>query len=1082
MVRVDIAHLSIDSIVASVSGDSTVTFSLHFAPKTYQILGIRDIAAIMAGNLKSGNQRPKKARVSSIDEGHGDVVSTCFVYRITFHKQSDVNKVFAWFKFERRSVPTVFQKNTNMVIPRTAYYDSVARLRRALSQTDDLGSAWNFGDLPFDLRFQLEKLATNGKLPHTAVLQLLHSCRDIHDRFGIAAASDAVRQLYKRIPIPGPHVPANELELDTLRATLLRNAAAYRDKGSYFDIARRHQNVVLVYRARVTPAGIYFYGPEPESSNRVLRIHANHRDAFIRTTFSDEEGLPLMFDRSIDLSHIYQERFQGIMNGAINAADHSYRFLGYSHSSLRSQTVWFMSTIAPDKNSPNPNDFHFPERVLRDLGDFTSFRSPAKCAARIGQTFSDTVGSVFLQPSAIAKIKDIERNERVFSDGCGTISLQLLRKVWKSYRVPRAINPVALQIRFQGAKGMLSVDTRLADDMICIRPSMWKFEARNAQELEICGAAYKPLPAYLNRQFTKILEDLGVPEEVFMTLQRRALDFLEKTATGAINMASFLRRRRLCESVNLGSYLTNLQEIGLSFQNDSFLTTCTELALLTDLNDMKYRGRIPLENAVTLYGIMDETGIIPEGYIYVNVERLDGRGNPYRETLSDGQVVITRAPAMFPGDVRIVRTMDVPAGHPLDSLYNVVVFSQHGARDLPSMLSGGDLDGDIFTVIYDKGLLPPRQYPPADFPKVEAIDIGRKVTARDITEFAVGFWENDILGKIAFEHMYLADAKKAGTLDPICQKMAALASIAVDYSKTGQKVDPNSLPDFDRRFRPHFMAPEPRLLLNTNSEDGPVFTYEGTEAQEDALKLLDPDKKGYQYYQSHRVLGKLFDEIDEMKFFSRVKEAAKKCNENPMTEEEMFTRLEKHILQQSAGIQWAQEMELAKSIKNTYESNVEDTMLSFALHPALPLREPEVFTGTILGRSAGASNKRLRETTKDMRERFERDCLDTVYSIRYGRLYVDRDYNDGNESQEEEGKETWRADAEGGLARSIAAFTVAVQEEGRKVWGVEDRLRSFAHVATAECLRQLKGVQGAYYESLIARLETLGIFGNELRM
>jgi hypothetical protein len=31
-----------------------------------------------------------------------------------------------------------------------------------------------------------------------------------------------------------------------------------------------------------------------------------------------------------------------------------------------------------------------PDRILKELGDFSNIRIPAKCAARIGQNFTDT--------------------------------------------------------------------------------------------------------------------------------------------------------------------------------------------------------------------------------------------------------------------------------------------------------------------------------------------------------------------------------------------------------------------------------------------------------------------------------------------------------------------------------------------------------------------------------------------------------------------------------------------------------------------------------------------------------------------
>lgn len=140
---------------------------------------------------------------------------------------------------------------------------------------------------------------------------------------------------------------------------------------------------------------------------------------------------------------------------------------------------------------------------------------------------------------------------------------------------------------------------------------------------------------------------------------------------------------------------------------------------------------------------------------------------------------------MHPGDIQVVRAVDVPSDSPLNALSNCVVFSQHGSRDLPSQLSGGDLDGDLYNVIYDPGLLPKVTYPAADYPRVEPIDIGRQVTAKDMTDFFVTFMETDQLGNICNIHQQLADQMAIGTLHKDCIKLAGMASTAVDYSKTG---------------------------------------------------------------------------------------------------------------------------------------------------------------------------------------------------------------------------------------------------------------------------------------------------------
>jgi RNA-dependent RNA polymerase len=80
---------------------------------------------------------------------------------------------------------------------------------------------------------------------------------------------------------------------------------------------------------------------------------------------------------------------------------------------------------------------------------------------------------------------------------------------------------------------------------------------------------------------------------------------------------------------------------------------------------------------------------------------------------------------------------DAPAG--LKRLTNCVVFSCKGERSLPSMLAGGDLDGDIYCLVMDTRLHPRIMYDPAPDNPPELVKIGRPSTAGDIAQFVVDF-------------------------------------------------------------------------------------------------------------------------------------------------------------------------------------------------------------------------------------------------------------------------------------------------------------------------------------------------------
>ena len=217
-----------------------------------------------------------------------------------------------------------------------------------------------------------------------------------------------------------------------------------------------------------------------------------------------------------------------------------------------------------------------------------------------------------------------------------------------------------------------------------------KFETETEWNLEICGASFRPLPMIMNRQLIKVLEDLGVPESSFEDLQNTAVDRLRYMTQSFVDAAAFLEDLDITRATQIPDLIRQLGLIGMDFHEDAFLFGVVEMGVIQKLRDIKYRGRIPVESGVTLYGILDETGYLQEGEVYVVTERGPEGG---RQELIRDRVIITRAPVIHPGDVQCVNAVDVPPDSPLKRLSNIVAFSQWGARDLPSQLSGGDLDG-----------------------------------------------------------------------------------------------------------------------------------------------------------------------------------------------------------------------------------------------------------------------------------------------------------------------------------------------------------------------------------------------------
>lgn len=126
-----------------------------------------------------------------------------------------------------------------------------------------------------------------------------------------------------------------------------------------------------------------------------------------------------------------------------------------------------------------------------------------------------------------------------------------------------------------------------------------------------------------------------------------------------------------------------------------------------------------------------------------------------------------------------------PSNSPLLELNNCICFSQHGERDLPSMLSGGDLDGDRYYIMWDERAKVKTVFLPAEYPIQKPLDIGRSVNAEDMTDFFIQFMEGDQLGRIAVQHRVMADQKEEGVLHENCIVLSEMHSTAVDFSKTG---------------------------------------------------------------------------------------------------------------------------------------------------------------------------------------------------------------------------------------------------------------------------------------------------------
>ncbi|KAI9846864.1 MAG: hypothetical protein M1837_003476 [Sclerophora amabilis] len=1017
--RVDVPYSSVYSITLGGGTDLALTLTLTEAPRMYGYTAISQMSGLThrLQSLGSDNRQPRfdRIRLSSISPGHKAIVSTCLVYRIQL-KDSSFTHVRGLLK--TRDLPPSIPWSTMVTGPKTSFTSSLSKLNQELSSKYD--------KLPFGVKFQVQKLAQNGYLPPARVSALLPEIARMAQSTEVDVAINAVRKLTSQIPYAGPDADAQSFTIQALANLLKRNVELCQTETFHSIVTPDQQShLALVYKASVTPTGIYLYGPQQEPKNRVLRKYSDHLDYFLRVQFCDEDGESLHYDRFASNENIFHDRFKKILDGVINIAGRGYEFLGFSHSSLRSQTCWFMAPYVEHGNLLHARV------VIARLGDFSAIRSPAKCAARIGQAFSESYSSANLSQDVMQVIPDVERFDRVFSDGVGVISSSILRRMWDENPQTLKRRPTVFQIRYAGAKGMISLDDRLKGDALLLRPSMIKFSGSSATDIEICGAASRPLPMFLNRQLIKIMEDLGVSRPTLVDLQNEAVEQLRITTLSPINASNFLHRNRIGTTAHLPWFIKKLHRMGLAFQIDPFLRDSLEMAVLVRLRELKHRARIPVEKGVTLYGIMDETAFLQEGEIYCVFETESGE----KSVLTGSKVLVTRSPALHPGDLQLAKAVDVPYGSPLNALNNCVVFSQMGKRDLPSQLSGGDLDGDLYNVIWHPELCPNVTSEPADYARVQPQDIVPVVERHHMTDHFIQFMENDQLGRIANLHLILADQRPSGTFDVDCIRLAAKHSTAVDFSKTGIAVNLSDLPKYSP-YKPDFMAPGPHVITeNRVSLENQELSDDGEE--QDAVNALDREKKSVRYYQSHKVLGELYRAIDEKSVFEGLQRQSNHLGGSSDPHQSLMEKIWNHIQHETAFIQWKHLEQEARDIKESYEDCLIETMAQYSPHPLNYLTELEVFVGNIMGKF-GAQSRRQREYSIGMKDKFDRDVALIISWIL-------------------KNAETGEHDAES-LERSIACLAIAMEDE--KSRAKIGRLRSFRYVAAAVCLKELDRAHG----------------------
>jgi hypothetical protein len=214
----------------------TVTFAVQASPSFYCIPPTNLVHAFANLNLPRTPPRQYKKRITSINNAHADIVSTCFVYQIQLANHRQLSDVFHVLKQNRHIAAAERNHPTPTIDPAVSITSSFTSLDAALGK-----SFW-----PFDVKFQLLRLARNGVISPDQVLDTLPTISLLMANHDVPAIVESLRRLYHSLPPIGPHSVPDDYSVKTITHDLLDHAVKYNDSRSQnpYELLNRHDHIV----------------------------------------------------------------------------------------------------------------------------------------------------------------------------------------------------------------------------------------------------------------------------------------------------------------------------------------------------------------------------------------------------------------------------------------------------------------------------------------------------------------------------------------------------------------------------------------------------------------------------------------------------------------------------------------------------------------------------------------------------------------------------------------------------------------------------------------------------------------------
>ncbi|GMH41422.1 hypothetical protein BSKO_09332 [Bryopsis sp. KO-2023] len=521
----------------------------------------------------------------------------------------------------------------------------------------------------------------------------------------------------------------------------------------------------IVKRVAITPTRLLFFPPDLMQTNRVLSDHQT--DNFLRVNIRDEtmENLTSIFGELGELVG----RVGTVMREGIDIADTHYDYLASSNSQMRSHSCWFVEENGLAKDGTA-------DIIRRSMGELGAIRNVATYVSRMGQGFSTSFRTIDAEDVVV--LDDVEQGEYVFSDGIGKIPVQIAEEISAAIHLP--FPPSAFQIRLGGCKGVVAIDPSCQPGKVFVRQSMKKYESDH-NYVEVLERS-RPSPLHLNQQIIMLLNNIGVSDDVFLDLMRFQINLLSSMFINESDAKANIKS--ICPFIHWDSF----EKARIQITTERFLRSVMMARYKSSMRDLVEKSKVPIhpDEARVLLGVMDETGILQYGQVFIQISKTLSEDLGEKRIIQR-KVVISKNPCLHPGDIRTFDAVDVPQ---LYHMVDVVVFPKIGPRPHPNELSGSDLDGDKYHCMWHEKLIPtlPNKEP-MSYPKDPKKELSHAPGVKDMIDHMCEYIESDTLGQIDNTHLALAD--QLGLESSECIELAMKHSKAVDAPKTGnwQKIE-----------------------------------------------------------------------------------------------------------------------------------------------------------------------------------------------------------------------------------------------------------------------------------------------------